>query len=174
MARSVPTHKFLVTLACLLILTGCKDDDKKKAIEEAEEAKITLARVKSSLTRANKQITDLEEALGVVTESRDELQKQVQNLLQERGDAIAQAEKAQEGISDRTSQLNQQTQSLTVLQNQIKKLSAVIEEQETIIAEQQIIIEQLQNTPQQQNEVVEEQPVEEEEPQEAPETKLDR
>ena len=169
MAKTVLTRRFLATLACLLVLMGCEDEEKKKALEEAEEAKITLVRVKASLTRANRQIADMKEVLGAVTESRDELQKQIHRLLQEQSDAIAKVEKAQEGISDRTSQLNQQTQSVAMLQNQIKKLSAVIEEQETIIAEQQIIIEQMQNTPQQENEVVEKQPEDEEQPQETPE-----
>lgn len=169
MARTVQIHRFLAVLACSLVLMGCEDEEKKKALEEAEEAKMTLARVKVSLTKANRQMADLKEVLEVVTESRDELQKQIEQLLQERGHTVAEVEKAQEGINDRTSQLNQQTQSVVTLQNQIKKLNAVIEEQETIIAEQQIIIEQLQNIPQQQNETVEEQPENEEEPQETPE-----
>lgn len=169
MNRGVIVHRFLILLTCSLLFMGCDDEEKKKALEDAEEAKLTLSRVKASLKKANKQIAELNEVLGVVTDSRDELQKQIQKLLQEQSDVIAQVEKAQEGINDRTSELNQQTQSVTMLQNQIKKLNALIEEQETIIAEQQIIIEQMQNTPKQQDEVVEEQ-LEEEEPQEIPES----
>ena len=82
MARTIPTCRFLAVLACSLVLMGCEDEEKKKALEEAEEAKMTLVRVKVSLTKANRQIADLKEVLGVVTESRDELQKQIEKLLQ--------------------------------------------------------------------------------------------
>jgi hypothetical protein len=53
--------------------------------------------------------------------------------------------------------LNEQVQSLAILQKDIKELELVIENQEKTIAEQQVTIEQLQEIIEQQQGIAEEQ-----------------
>jgi hypothetical protein len=56
----------------------------------------------------------------------------------ERDNAIAAAEKAQEKIKNMIAQLNEQVESVGMLQNEIKEFELVIENQEKTIAEQQV------------------------------------
>jgi hypothetical protein len=55
-----------------------------------------------------------------------------------RDNAIAAAEKAQEKIKNMIAQLNEQVESVGMLQNEIKEFELVIENQEKTIAEQQV------------------------------------
>lgn len=150
--------RLLTVLACSLALMGCENDgEKKKALAEAAEARMSLAKATADLTRAKSEIADLKEELEAFKETRNVLQKQAEPLVGERDIAIAAAEKAQEKITILTAQLNEQAQSAGILQKDIKELELVIENQERTIAEQQVTIEELQKIIDQQQGAVEEQ-----------------
>ncbi len=150
--------RFLTVLACSLALMGCKDEqEKQKALAEAAEAKMSLAKVKADLTMAKSQIAYLKEELEAAKETRNELQEQAEPLVGERDIAMAAAEKAQERIKNLTAQLNEQAQKEGILRKDIQELEMVIENQEKTIAEQQVTIEELQNIIEQQQGTAEEQ-----------------
>jgi len=150
--------EFLAVLACLLVPIGCEDKDKKKALAEAAEAKILLAKVKADLSKAKNKIADLEEELEAIKEIHDELQKQVEQRAGERDTAIAVAEQTLAKIKDLTAQSDGQVESVGILlHNEIEQLKAVIESQRTTIAEQQAAIEEMQKIIEQQQETTEEQ-----------------
>jgi len=137
--------RFLTVLACSLALMGCEDDgEKKKALAEAAEARMLLAKAMADLTSARSQIADLKEELEAFKETHNVLQKKAEPLVGERNIAIAEAEKAQEKITNLTAQLNEQVESTGALRKEIKELELVIENQEKTIAEQQVTIEELQ------------------------------
>jgi chromosome segregation ATPase len=84
---------------------GCKDEqEKKKALAEAAEARTSLAKVMAELTRARSEIADLKEELETAKETHNELQEQSQPLAGERDFAMAEVEKAQEKINNMTAQ----------------------------------------------------------------------
>ena len=150
--------KFLTVLACSLVLMGCKDEqEKKKALAEAAEAKMSLAKVMADLTRAKSEIAYLNEELETAKETHNELQEQSEPLVGERDFAMAEAEKAQEKIKNLTAQLNEQAENERILRKDIQELELVIENQEKTIAEQQVTIEQLQEIIEQQQGATEEQ-----------------
>ena len=149
--------RFLIVLACSLVLMGCEDEqEKKKALAEAAEARMSLAKVKADLTRAKSQIAYLKDELEAVKQTRNELQEQAEPLVGERDFAIAAAEKAQERIKNLTAQLNEQAENEIMLRKDIQELELVIENQEKTIAEQQVTIEQLQEIIEQQQGTAEE------------------
>lgn len=150
--------RFLTVLACSLVLMGCKDEqEKKKALAEAAEARMSLAKVMADLTRAKSEIADLKEELEAFKETHNVLQEQAEPLVGERDFAMAEAEKAQEKIKNLTAQLNEQAGNERILRNDIQELELVIENQEKTIAEQQVTIEQLQEIIAQQQGTAEEQ-----------------
>jgi chromosome segregation ATPase len=149
--------RFLTVLACSLALMGCEDEEKKKALAEAAETKMSLAKVKADLTMAKSQVAYLKEELEAAKETRNELQEQAEPLVGERDIAMAAAEKAQERIKNLTAQLNEQAEKEGILRKDIKELELVIENQEKTIAEQQVTIEELQKIIEQQQGDVEEQ-----------------
>lgn len=150
--------RFLTVLACSLVLMGCEDDEeKKKALAEAAEARTSLAKVKADLTRAKSEIAYLKEELEAAKQTNNELQEQAEPLVGERDFAMAAAEKAQEKIKNLTAQLNEQAENERILRKDIQELELVIENQEKTIAEQQVTIEHLQNIIEQQQGAVEEQ-----------------
>ncbi|MFB0553327.1 MAG: hypothetical protein ACETWQ_08435 [Phycisphaerae bacterium] len=150
--------RFLTVLACSLLLMGCEnDEEKKKALAEAAEARTSLAKVMAELTRAKSEIADLKEELEAAKETHNELKEQAEPLAGERDFAMAEVEKAQEKIKILTTQLNEQAVAERILRKDIQELDLVIENQEKTIAEQQVTIEQLQNIIEQQQGAVEEQ-----------------
>jgi chromosome segregation ATPase len=146
MARNVRTLGFLAVLICASALAGCKDKQKEEALAEAEQARVSLTKVKGDLARTRRELADLKEELAAVKENRDELHTQVEQLIEERGGAIAAAEKTQETVRDLTTQSTQQAQNVEALQNEIKQLRALVESQQAIVTEKQTLIDELQKT----------------------------
>jgi uncharacterized coiled-coil DUF342 family protein len=163
MAARVLTLRFLIAVFGALALTGCENKEKIKALEEAAEARMSLAKVQADLNRAKKQMAYLSEDLDTVTQSRDELQEQIEKLTGERDKTITAAQKEFEKVKDLTAKSNEQAESAGLLQNEINQLKAVIEEQRTAITEQQAMIEELQKIIELQQEIPEQQQEEKEE-----------
>lgn len=148
---------FLALVVCASALVGCDDAEKRKAIEDAERSRKSLNRAEARLTRAQKEIADLEELLGAITEQRDTLEAQVRGLLEDRGRAVAAAEEAQDGIRSLTDRSTMETKNVTTLQSQISELTSIIQSQEETIAAQEATIEELLKTVEAQQQSIEEQ-----------------
>ncbi|MHC4431715.1 MAG: hypothetical protein ACYTBS_07740 [Planctomycetota bacterium] len=138
--------KLLPLLACAFLLVGCQDDEKNRALEDAEQSRISLRRAEAKLARAQKEIADLEQLLETVTERRDMLEAQVAALLEDQGKAVANAQEAREGIRTLAARSTMQTSNEAALQRQISELTSIIQSQEETIAEQEATIEELLKT----------------------------
>lgn len=149
--------RFLLLSACAVVLLGCEDDEKKKALEDAERSRISLNKTEAKLTRAQREIADLEELLQAVREKRDVLEAQIKVLLEDQGKTVATAEEAQKGIRNLTSRSTTQTENEAALQSQIAELTAIVQSQEETIAEQEATIEELLKTVEAQQQSIEEQ-----------------
>ncbi|MEJ2703626.1 MAG: hypothetical protein P8Z79_14405 [Sedimentisphaerales bacterium] len=136
----------LCLLTCVLVVVGCKDREKEEALAKAEEARMMLARLKTTLSRTNREMTDLKEELVAVKENRNELQAQVDQLVKERSGVMARAGDAQERIKLLTAQSDDQAKSVTVLRSEIAELKTLVESQQVTIDEQKATIEGLQKT----------------------------
>jgi len=138
--------KLLLLLACAFLLVGCQDDEKNRALEEAEQSRISLKRVEAKLARAQQEIADLEQLLQTVTERRDMLEAQVEALLADQGKTVAAAQEAQKGIRSLTARATVQSANEATLQGQISELTAIVQSQEETIAEHEATIEELLKT----------------------------
>lgn len=136
----------LALLTCAVALPGCGDDEKAKALEEAENARISQNKAEVRLARAEKQIAELQALLEAVTAKRDEFAAQVRTLLEDQGKVVATAQQAQEGIKNLTARSSEQTENLTALHSQINELTQIIQSQEKTIAEQEATIQELLQT----------------------------
>ena len=121
---------FLAALSCCLVLAGCEG----KTAAELEAAK-------SELTKAQKERDTLTAEIAKISETLEKTklelaaakeastpEEQLSKLTKERDEAIADAKKAQETISTLNTQLQEQTQKLTDLQDQNNKLQTKVEE----------------------------------------------
>lgn len=145
MSRTLRAVGCLIVLACVFV-PGCKDEEKERALAEAEEARLELAKVKTALIRAHREAADLKEELAAVKETRNELQAQIDQIIKEHGTIIAQAGNAQERLRQLAAQSDDQAKSLSTLQSENSELKAMVESQQAIIDEQKATIEELQKT----------------------------
>lgn len=145
MARVRRTIGFLVVLTCVFI-AGCNDEEKERALEEAETSRRELARVRTALSRANRELTDLKEELVAVKETRNELQAQVDEVVKEHGSVVAAAGNAEERIRLLTAQSSNQAKNVTTLQSELARYKTLSETQQVTIEELEKAIEQLQGT----------------------------
>ena len=144
--RNSCRFKLLPLLACAFLLVGCQDDEKNRALEDAEQSRISLKRAEAKLARAQREIADLEQLLQTVTERRDMLEAQVEALLADQGKTVAAAQEAQKGIRSLTARATVQSANEATLQSQISELTAIVQSQEETIAEHEATIEELLKT----------------------------
>jgi cell shape-determining protein MreC len=129
---------FLTALSCSLVLAGCDRSKEDKALVEAAETRATVANTLLSLAKSEKENEHLKSELAAAIQGREELQaaadestnikKQLAELAKERDAALTKAIDAQAMIEKLKSQLQQQIQQSTGLQDQNKKLQATIDE----------------------------------------------
>ncbi|UCD48739.1 MAG: hypothetical protein JSW27_14540 [Phycisphaerales bacterium] len=121
----------------LVSLAGCGDGDAEEARQEAREAKKRVSTLEFSLAQAQQQITDLKEELNVVRETRDELQKQVDQLIPERDEALVLARQAEQVITNLSARAEGQTSATVSLQKEVDQLKALVADQAALIEELQ-------------------------------------
>lgn len=131
------TRVGLALAALLLVSAGCGDSDLEKAQQDAREAKATVKKLELSLARAMQEIADQRAELSVVRETRDELQRQADQLVQERDSAAALAQQAEQVITHLSSRAEGQVGATAALRRQIDDLKAVVADQQALIEELQ-------------------------------------
>ena len=136
-AKIVSAGAFSVLILGLVSLAGCGDGDVEEARQEAREAKKKVSTLEFSLAQAQQQITDLKEELNVVRETRDELQRQVDQLVPERDEALVLAGQAEQVITNLSARAEGQTSATTALQKEIDQLKALVADQAALIEELQ-------------------------------------
>lgn len=127
---------FLLGLT-LLVTAGCGKGGVEEAQQEAREAKATVKKLELNLDRAMREISDLKNELGVVRETRDELQRQVDQLVQERDKASVLAQQAEQVITHLSTRAEGQVSATAALRKQIEDLKAVVADQQALIEELQ-------------------------------------
>jgi len=143
-------------MLCIVALVGCKDTDKQQAIARADAAEAELREAKTRLQATqserdelkttvgdlSKSLQDFKSQLSTITQLKDQastiitereatisqLKDQVSTIITEREAAIAKVADAQATIEKMTSQLQEQVQKVLVLEEQNKKLQAMIDE----------------------------------------------
>lgn len=125
-------------------LAGCKGRELEEARQEAREAKATVTKIELRLAQALREIDSKKDELNVVRQSRDELQRRVNRLIEERDQASGVAQKAEQMVSDLSSRASGQANTAASLQQQVDELKKVVAQQEATIKEQQALLEVLQ------------------------------
>ncbi len=132
-----PTGVAFLLAAILLVAGGCGDSDLEEARQDAREAKATVKKLELSLDRAMREIADLKNELSVVRETRDELQRQADQLVQERDQASVLAQQAEQVITHLSTRAEGQTSATEAMRRQIEDLKAVVADQQALIEELQ-------------------------------------
>ena len=101
----------LIVLGCSLALTSCEGEAKQGT---------ELARVKAALEQTKQELAD-------VTQARDTLQEQVEELVKSRNEAVTEAKNAQDRIDELTKQFQEQAKIVRELQEHMQKVQAAIE-----------------------------------------------
>jgi len=151
---------FLSVLVCSVMLISCerRGDD-----TEAAEAQVLLPKAQKDLARAKSNLNSLREQLQAVQHERDLLAQQVGELTTARDNAVNTAQTVDKSIDNMTAKINEQSERISFLENEIDELNAVVEVQRATIAEQQGTIAELVSfikqkpIPEEQEEVIDKQ-----------------
>ncbi len=127
----------VLALLPILLTAGCKNRALEQARQEARENKAKVERLNGSVDMAAKEIATLKEELSSVRLSRDNLQKQVDQLVRERDQASTFAQQAQEAISSLTTRESGQRSVTAALERQIAELKTLVEDQHKLIEQLQ-------------------------------------
>ena len=136
-AKAISVGGALILMVGLLGLCGCGDSELEEARQEARKAKTTVTKLELRLSQAMQEISDLKDQLSVVREMRDELQKQVDQLIPDLDEARVVAQEAEQVITHLSVRADGQTSATAALRKQIEDLK-------TLVADQQALIEELQ------------------------------
>jgi archaellum component FlaC len=123
----------VLALLPLLFATGCRNRALEQAQQDSRDARVTIEKLKASVNAAAREIATVKEELSSVRQNRDELQKQVEQLLHERDQASTFAQQAQEAISKLTTQETGQRSVTAALEKQISELNTLVEDQRKLI-----------------------------------------
>jgi len=116
-----------------LLLGGCRGRALEEAQQEAREAKATANKLNYSLKTAAEEIATVKAELLAVQQSRDELQKRMEQLIRERDQASTSAQSAQEAITRLATQASGQGSTTAALQKQVSELKTLVDEQQKLI-----------------------------------------
>lgn len=121
----------------LILAPGCRNRALEQAQQEAREAKAKAERLNGSMDMAAKEIATMKEELHSVRQSRDDLQKQVDQIARERDQASTFAQQAQEAISSLTTRESGQKSVTASLERQIAELKTLVDDQRKLIEQLQ-------------------------------------
>ncbi len=122
MANNRITVAVIMLLCCSVVLTGCKDDEKEKALEEVSNLKAQLTKVEGELA----QITTERDALKTAADEVITLREKVDKVTKERNLAVDKARNAQAEVERLKGQLAEQTQKALPLEKQDEKLPEAV------------------------------------------------
>ena len=112
----------IMLLCCPILLTGCKDGEREKALEEVSKLKAQLSETETQLA----QIAGQRDTLKTVADEVITLQEKVDKLIKERNLALAKAKIAQVDVKRLKGQLAEQKHKVFPLEEQGVKLAEVV------------------------------------------------
>ena len=122
MANNRITVAGIMLLCCSVMLTGCKDVEKEKALKEVSNLKAQLSETETQLA----QITGERDALKTAADEVITLREKVDKVTKERNLAVDKARNAQAEVERLKGQLAEQTQKALPLEKQDEKLPEAV------------------------------------------------
>jgi chromosome segregation ATPase len=119
--------RLLVILATIVLLAGCKNDEKKKALAEAQ-ARAEVVKLKADTVALKGEISFLKDRLQTANQARNKLQNQLDQLNEDKEAVTTDAQDALQENDKLKSLLAEQTKKTDELQKQVDQLKAVIRE----------------------------------------------
>jgi chromosome segregation ATPase len=116
-----------------VMLTGCDDGKKKKALAEAAQAKAEAVKLKAESVALKGEVSFLKDRLQTANQARDKLQKQLDQLFEDKEAVTTDAQDALKENDSLKALLAEQTKKTDELQKQVEQLKAVIRELQTKI-----------------------------------------
>lgn len=136
MIRKISIVFFLSFLVSSMIFVGCEGRDDNS---EAAKAQLLLPKVQKDLERARRSMNSLSDQLRVVQHERDQLIQQIRQISSARDDAVSTAQ----NVDDMSTKINEQSERIKYLEDEINRLNSVTEEQGATISQQQATIADL-------------------------------
>ena len=118
----------LSSYALVLLFAGCKDDEKKKALAEAAQARAEAVKLQAEIVQLKGEASYLREQLLTANQAQDKLKEQVDLHLEEKDAVITEAQDSQQESDKLSTLLAEQTKKATELEKQVVQLKAVIRE----------------------------------------------
>lgn len=122
MANNRVAVALLTLLYCSVLLTGCKDGEKEKALEEVSNLKAQLTKVEADPV----QITGERDALKTAADEVIIFREKIDKLIKERNLAVDKARSAQVEVERLKGQLAEQTRKVSTLEEQNKTLQNIV------------------------------------------------
>ena len=126
----------IILLCCSVVLTGCKDDEKEKALEEVSklkgqlsEAEIQLAQIAVERDTLKSEIETFKQTDSKLQATADKiitLREKVDKVTKERNMAVDKARNAQAEVERLKGQLAEQVQEALALEEQDVKLPEAV------------------------------------------------
>jgi DNA repair exonuclease SbcCD ATPase subunit len=158
MTVSAKIRMFLIVCLCSATLMGCKSRDDEASGSSDVETKALITLVKDDLDKTKRELADLKQDMQGFVEVQNEIAEQVKQLVAATGEkAPAPTELAGSDVKDLITQLNQQLQNLSQLENRITQINASVENLRTTVTEQQATINDLLNVVEEESATVEQQ-----------------
>ena len=120
--------RLLVILTTIVMLAGCKSDEKKKALAEAAQARAEAVKLKADTVALKGEISFLKDRLQTANRARDKFQKQSDDLIEDKEAVTTDAQDALRENDKLKALLAEQTKKTDELQKQVDQLKAVIRE----------------------------------------------
>jgi chromosome segregation ATPase len=120
--------RLLVILATIVLLAGCRNDEKKKALAEAAQAKAEVVKLKADTVALKGEVSFLKERLRTTNKARDKFQKQSDELIEDKEAVTTDAQDALQENDKLKAILAEQTKKTDELKKQVEQLKAVIRE----------------------------------------------
>ncbi len=136
-ARTILATGLLVLLAGLLSLAGCEGSALEEAQQEARKAKATVSVLELNIAQSEQKISEMKEELSIVRETRDELQRRVDELTPEYEKARVLAQQAEQVITHLSTRASGQNSATAAQQKEIAELKALVADQAALIEELQ-------------------------------------
>jgi len=130
---SPSTHRLaLLALFCLLVLTGCKDAEKERAIADANAARTTLAEVKTQLEEVKAELDATRKERDSLKANVSGLSAQVENVKAELEATRKERDSLKTNVSDLSAQLEDVKAKLAAVTQARDKLQAAAEQVTTL------------------------------------------
>ena len=153
MKEGKPIYRLLVILLCFLALSGCRErnEERRKAFEEAMKTKTELMRTKLMLEKVLRERDQLREDFDAVAEQREktdsefavstanlgQLENRVVELNQQRSTAVSRIEEALNTIKSLKNELAEKTAQIQELTQLNAELQAALDESQQESSEAQ-------------------------------------